>query len=380
MKISLANYSLGVMLIAAAIPVAAQSSSFQKNMDEAAVQRSRDIQVQVARIDQDKEAFIQEFIAGWAPHLNRSPLFSNFSKELQPLLRAATPWRLYAASLVGDYNGMVQVLRGGIPAGKVINALSEAQPRVSPTSSLSVRSGPVDPRLGETTEQLVFTPIPPCRIADTRGVGIRTGLLAAGVPRTFDLTTDAFTEGQGGATAIAQCPGLPSFSHYGWAVNATVTGYSGSGFLQVYPFGGAVPATSLVNFGTALPAIANSSSLTGCFGCGDDISVVASTPTHVILDVYGFYERAAGYTSGAITVLAGPVTVVPPGALIVANGGACPAGTRVIGGSQTNTSGVANTILTADHSIVGSFWSETVKSTGAVAATVTVSSICQDLS
>lgn len=366
------------MVLVAAIPVAAQSNTFKK-MDEAAIQRSLDIQTQVARIDQDKEAFIREFIANWTTYVNRSPLFSNSAKELLPLMRAATPWRLYAASLVGDYNGMVQVLRGEVPAGKVINALFAPQPRTVPGSALTVNSrSPIPLALGSTTSQLVFTPIPPCRIADTRGAGARTGILSAGVARTFDLTTDAFTKGQGGS---ASCPGLPGFSFYGWSVNATVTGYSTTGFLAVYPFGGSVPATSLVNFGPALPAIANSGTMTGCYGCNDDINVVASASTHVILDVYGYYEVPTGYATGlTVTQLAGTPTLVAGGALEGISGGACPAGTKVISGAQTNLSGPTNTILTSDHSISGSNWYEYVKNTGTVATTVIVYSICADVS
>ena len=377
MKSSQATRCVGLMVLVAAIPVAAQSNTFQK-MDEAAIQRSLDIQTQVARIDQDKEAFIREFIANWTTYVNRSPLFSKFAKELLPLMRAATPWRLYAASLVGDYNGMVQVLRGEIPAGKVINALSVPQPRTVPGSALTVNSrSPIPLALGSTTSQLVFTPIPPCRIADTREPGARTGLLSAGIARTFDLTTDAFTKGQGGSTS---CPGLPGFSHYGWSVNATVTGYSTTGFLAVYPFGGSVPATSLVNFGPALPAVANSGTMTGCYGCNDDINVVASSSTHVILDVYGYYEVPTGYATGlTVTQLAGTPTSVAGGAFQSISGGICPAGTKVISGAQTNGSGSANAILTSDHNTSGSNWYEYVKNTGTVAATVTVYSICADV-
>jgi hypothetical protein len=366
------------MVLVAAIPAVAQPSTFQK-MDEAAIQRSLDIQAQVAKIDQDKEAFIREFMTAWTPYVNRSPLFSNFAKELLPLARAATPWTLYAASLVGDYNGMVQVLRGEVRAGKVINALSAPQPKTSPASALRVGSpSPIPFALGATTSQLVFTPITPCRIADTRGSGARTGILLGGVPRTFDLTTDAFLKGQGGSTS---CPGLPAFSYYGWSVNATVTGYSTSGYLQAYPFGGSVPATSLVNFGPALPAIANSGTMTGCYGCGDDINILVSAPAHVILDVYGYYELPTGYATGAIAItqVAGTLATVAAGAYSYVPGGSCPAGTTVIGGGQANGSGSTNTILTSDHNISGLLWYEYVKNTGTSAATVTVYSTCQDV-
>ena len=375
MKSSFATCALGLTVLAAALPAAAQIS---KPMDEAAIQRSYDMQAQVARIEQDKESFIRDFVASWAPQMSRNPLFANSAKQLYPLLRAASPFRLYAASLVGDYNGMVQVLKGEVSSAKVINTLSAPQPKAVPGSALTVGAALPTPLLGSGTSQLVFTPIAPCRIADTRGAGARTGLFAAGVPRTFDLTSTGFSKGQGGSSS---CPGLPSFNNYAWSVNATLTGYGTTGYLQVYPYGGSIPATSLMNFGTALPAIANSSSVTGCYGCGDSINVVASAPTHLILDVYGYYEVATGYATGAISItpVAGTSASVAAGVYTSVYGGVCPAGTTVIGGGQTNGSGSANTILTSDHYFSGNGWYEYVKNTGTSATSVTVYSICQEI-
>jgi hypothetical protein len=380
MKSLLATTGLALTVLAAAIPAAAQTSKFEK-MDEAAIQRSHEIQAQVARIDQDKEAFIREFVASWAPYLNRSPLFANYAKELMPLLRAATPWRIYAASLVGDYNGMVQVLKGEVAAGKVINTLSVAQPKLTPGAALKVGgSALIDPSLSTITGQLAFTPIAPCRIADTRGSGARTGILSAGVSRAFDLTTDAFTKGQGGSTS---CPGLPSFSNYAWSVNITLTGYTTPGFVTVYPFGGSLPPTSLVNYGTALPAIANSSTLTGCYSCSDDIYVYAFSPTHVILDVYGYYEQITGYGTSSLTgtitttQVAGTTATVLAGAYQFISGGTCPAGTKVIGGGMTSS---GSSIVPSDHNISGSLWYEYVKSNATSgSSTVTVYSTCADI-
>jgi hypothetical protein len=288
-------------------------------------------------------------------------------------MEAATPWKLYAASLVGDYNTMMLVLRGEIKAGSVINALSAPQPHTMATSSLVV--GSVTPlAIGSPTSQLVFTPIPPCRIADTRVAG---GALSAGVPRTFDLSAGGLGKGQGGTPP---CPGLPSFNFYAWSVNLTATRYTASGFLQVYPFGGSVPATSILNFQAGTAAIANSSTVTGCYGCVNSINVVASAQTDVILDVYGYFEVATGFSTGVVTLMAGTTTSVAAGNYQEVTGGVCPAGTIVIGGAQTNTSSSSNTILTSDHNISGTLWYEFVKNTGTSAASVTVYSTCQDVS
>ena len=385
MKITSTHCGFALLALVVAIPAVAQINPVPK-MDQAAIQRSWDIQAQVAKIDHDKETFINNLIASWTGNVDPA-LFGNVSRELRPLMEDATAWRLYAASLVGDYSGMIQVLRGEVPASKVINALSAPQPHAMATSALTIGSpsplASVSPQnnIGAATNQLVFTPIPPCRIADTRGTGARTGFLNPGVPRTFDLTTDAYTKGQGGQTASNPCPGLPSFSFYGWSVNLTATGYTTTGFVQVYPYLGSVPATSILNFGPALPAIANSTTLTGCYGCADDINLVASAQTNIIIDVYGYFEVPTGFTTGAITLMAGASTNVAAGIYSYVPGGTCPAGTHVIGGAQTNSSSSANTILTSDHyaDTTDNWWYEYVKNTGTSTASVIVYSICQDL-
>ena len=341
----------------------------KNGMSEAEIERSREIQTELARIERDKDAFISELIKSWMPALDNGA-YADPAAELMPLMQAATPWQLYGASLVGDFRAMVHTLTGKVGAGRYVNALTGPQPKAVSDGSLEL--------LGATTGDLVFTPIPPCRMVDTRNVGARTGLLNLGAPRVFDLTTGGFSKGQGGSTS---CPGLPSFSNFGWSANVTVTGYANNGGLKAYPFGGAEPATSIINYFPAAYAIANSSTLTGCFGCGDDVTFLAfGAPTHLIVDVMGYYEVATGFASGAVTRLAGTTETVAAGVYTSVFGASCPAGTVVIGGAQTNSSSSSNTILTSDHSISGTQWYEYVKNTGSSSATVTVFSICMDLS
>jgi hypothetical protein len=78
--------------------------------------------------------------------------------------------------------------------------------------------------------------------------------------------------------------------------------------------------------------------------------------------------------------MAGTTASVAAGAYQEVTGGACPAGTIVIGGAQTNSSSASNTILTSDHNISGTLWYEFVKNTGSSSASVTVYSTCQDVS
>jgi hypothetical protein len=357
-------------LLVTTIPAAAQDQSAGMKVDQAAIQRSYQLQARLASIEQNKAAFIDQIIGNWAAVVD--PNVIDVSAALRPILEKATPLRLYAASLVGDWRGMIQVAKGRSSAVQVVNTLDQAQ-----APSASTATSAADP-LGDATDQLVFTPIAPCRIADTRGVGARTGMVFPGAPRVFDLTTGGFAKGQGGSSS---CPGLPSFNHFGWSVNFTTTGYSANGFLQVGPFPSlSAPATSIVDYGPAVFALANASTTTGCYGCTDSIVVFAgNASTHVILDVYGYFERAVGFAQTDKLVMAGTTTTLNPGDYTFVQGGACPAGTLVMGGAQTNSSNGTSPILTSDHNFTGTTWYEYAKNNGASANTVTVYSTCLDL-
>ena len=304
------------------------------SMDPAAMERSWNLQRQLAAIESHKDAFIDSMLSSWSSALG--PGYDLWS-ELGEVLKTATPWRLYGASLAPDLNTAVDVLRGKASAGRIISG---------------------DPQIGQTTIQLVFTPIAPCRMVDTRNAGARTGLLSAGITRAFDLTVDGYGKGQGGATS--GCVGLPAISPRAWGANITVVGYSAGGALTVWPYNETAPLSSLLNYFPATsPAIANNGSVTGCYNCAEDINVspfTGSAQTHVIIDVNGYYEQATGFATGTpvITRLAGTTTTVAAGGFVFISGGACPAGTVLIGGGQTNSSN--GTILTSDHYVTGSAW------------------------
>jgi hypothetical protein len=248
--------------------------------------RSYALQRQLQTIDQHRAEFVQQLLADWTPYVDVNAY--NLQEELAPIAMKVPAWQLYGASLVGDFRTMVRVLKGQVGAGRFINAFAEPQPK-----SFMDGSVPGPDVFGDYNNNLVFTPIPPCRLVDTRNSGARTGPLLPGIPRSFDLTTTAFSKGQGGVVLLSDCPTLPSFSNLAWAVNVTVTGYGGLGDLRAWPYLGTLPLASIINYGTGTAAIANGLTLTGCYGCADDITVVAdAVATHLIIDVTGYYEQA----------------------------------------------------------------------------------------
>ena len=213
-------------------------------------------------------------------------------------------------------------------------------------STLQAQAGvpdPVQAALGDQLASLVFTPISPCRVVDTRGSGARAGIMAAGETRTFDLRAAGFTEGQGGQTACSQ---LPTFQFKAWAVNITAVGYSSPGHITVWPYNFPKPATSFMNFFPTAYAVANAGTVTGCGGCADSINVSVAASTHVIIDVMGYYGEATPFATGAMTDFAGTqVTGIVPGGAATAFGPDCPTGTVFVSGAVDTNSSAGNVVL-----------------------------------
>lgn len=350
-----------VMLLAAGLALLAPSAmKAQQPADARAAERaaafakSQQIQSDLAAISGNRAGAEAALISQWQSVLD--PNVYDLEREIGPIAARAIDWQLYGASKVNDFSQMIDVLRGRIGAG---NFLGER--------------GPGDPNVfGNSLEELVYTPIAPCRVVDTRGVGARTGVLGAGVARTFDLTTDGFAEGQGGSAA---CPGLPSFSHFGWAVNVTVTGNAGNGWLTIWPFSGTEPVASQVNYAAGIWSVANGLNLTGCNGCADDVTIRANLAgTHVIIDVLGFYQRPTVFTS-AFTEFAGPATNVGSNSGNFVFGAICPAGTTATSG-DVDYNGFD--VAIGEHHYTGNRFSVWMINRDAGTVPVTVTSRCVD--
>jgi len=96
------------------------------------------------------------------------------------------------------------------------------------------RKGPSD--VGDSQADLVYTPVTPCRIIDTRLAG---GPIAGGTTRDFRVTgTDLSAQG-GSATGC----GIPSGPATAAVINFVAVTPAGPGDLRITPFG--TPMTTL---------------------------------------------------------------------------------------------------------------------------------------
>jgi len=161
--------------------------------------------------------------------------------------------------------------------------------------------------LGDSQADLVYTPVTPCRIIDTRIAG---GTIAAGTTRSFLVTGTNYSAQGGRATGC----GVPFGPTTAAVVNFVAVNPGGAGNLRVTPFGSAMPNASIINFSAGVNlanglvvATCNPSSAT----CTSDITIQADvSATQLVADVEGYFQRVT--TGGVSTALLADAAVTAP--------------------------------------------------------------------
>lgn len=140
-------------------------------------------------------------------------------------------------------------------------------------------------RLGDVGVDLVYTPIVPCRIVDTRFTTPASPIAANGT-RSF-LAIMADYSAQGGSAAgcgvAAQRPGAV-------VLNVTLVVPDRAGYATVYPFGATQPLTASVNY--AAGAIVNNSIISQIPdpAAASDFTIYSFGAAHVVVDLVGYYD------------------------------------------------------------------------------------------
>ncbi len=127
--------------------------------------------------------------------------------------------------------------------------------------------------------EAVFVPVNPCRIVNTQN-----GAGKIGVQQVRQYRMHGNTSGQGGAAAC----GVPQHAA-ALEISVTSVAANGAGYLRVYPAGIAAPQATFLNYGGD-HNITSAGTVRVQPGSGVNFQVQALVqPTHVIVDVLGYY-------------------------------------------------------------------------------------------
>jgi hypothetical protein len=145
--------------------------------------------------------------------------------------------------------------------------------------------------LGDGQSDLVYTPLTPCRIIDTRIAG---GPIAAGGTRDFQVTGNNLAAQGGSATGC----GVPIFNATAAVINFVAVDAQGAGDLRITPFGTPMPLAAILNY-AKIPGVANFNLANGLpvaicaagFSCTFDFTLQAdASATDIVADVQGYFR------------------------------------------------------------------------------------------
>lgn len=138
-------------------------------------------------------------------------------------------------------------------------------------------------QLGSLSSDLVFTPITPCRIIDTRNAG---GAISSATTRVFKGWAASYASQGGRAT---DC-GLPQTTNIAaLSVNLVVISPVGDGWIAAWPVATPMPLVSNLNY-KANDVLANSAVLK-INQTTADFNLYTTTTTHFVADVTGYYSK-----------------------------------------------------------------------------------------
>lgn len=222
----------------------------------------------IAAIANTREGTITDLVNQWRPTATALgyPAIA-WAAEFSTLLHSASDAQLYDVQNAASYDAVRAILQG----------------RSAPVSLESVAGIEA---LGDTTSDLTYTPVTPCRVLDTRFDNDGSARPAAGLTKHFYVhgsNTELAPQGHTAGTGCAAPKGEPA----GIAANFAVVPYS-TGHIRVWPFASSMPTASFLNYQSG-NNLANAGIIATCYACSYDMSIYNSTDTHYLADVMGYF-------------------------------------------------------------------------------------------
>jgi hypothetical protein len=210
----------------------------------------------------ERNTLSTQLIERWSIHVEEAyqQPGSQWSGEIAPLLEFVPIEDLRAAATAADFQAMNNALLG--------------------------QAGGDTQAFGDADSDLLFVPVPPCRLLDTRVAG---GPIAAGGTRSFDITAVSSYSPQGGDTSACGVGDKGLFAAA--VINFTVVNPGLAGYLTAYPFGTTQPLAATVNYTAGdirgnLATVKLDQSPTVY-----EITVYTFAQTHLVADIVGYFRN-----------------------------------------------------------------------------------------
>lgn len=247
---------------------------------------------------------VYQVVKKWGPYVQEAYRadIGTWAQQMGPTFAKAPLSALQSAADASNFDAMNSALLGA-------PAASKAGADISPNS------------LGDAATDLVFVPIAPCRLFDTRLAG---GAIAANTVRSFDVTAVSDYSFQGGAAS--NCNGVGAAGSFAAAViNFTTVTPAAAGYITAFPFLTTQPLAATVNYagGDIRGNVATVALDQGA--SANELSVYSFAQTHLVGDIIGYFINPQATALECVEV-DGTVLNLAAGAAGNAFAGTCTAG------------------------------------------------------
>ena len=277
---------------------------------------------ELINVETNRETVVSGIVDQWRSQLRSAVPSMNIADEAEMLtaaLQRAPVEKLLAASEAQTYEEALAALNGRWQW---------------PPSGIPLPPGSIPNVLGDTGADLVFTPVTPCRIVDTRlATGGWAGRIGPNLGNWFSVNLADYSA-QGGFAG--SCGFSTAFDVSGVVLNVTSTDQTGNGNLRVKECGGGTPLVSLVNYQPGVN-LANATATRSAIGCtlgpggSNDIFIFSGvSASHVVVDIMGYYAAPEATMPDQWIQSTGAVDINPGTQSIFT--ATCPTGYRLTGG------------------------------------------------
>ena len=271
-------------------------------------------------IDQNRATVVDRIVADWGDAFAKANAGITAS-QLRTLLQGMRADYLLAASLAGTLDGLRQVIAKSFadheaPSGKPSNASKS---------------------IGDSADDVVYTPVTPCRIIDTRNA---VGPLQSNEIRTEDGFNATSFAAQGGAASNCGIPnGVAALT-----LNLVAVQPSGLGHLTLWPANAPEPNASTINFDSTTITIANGAIVPVDSGSNNRFNVKSVAQVHLVVDVVGYFAPPVA-TAVQCTSVASSGTMIPVSSDATVAFPTCASGYTRTSGTCSGTSGIPSGYL-----------------------------------
>jgi hypothetical protein len=296
------------------VSLIAAPTVFAQPASDPGAARSAEYARKLQQVLDDPGAYASAVVQRWEGAARASGRWDErYAADLQGALMKLLPENLLVVGEAPSYEAM----RFALATGRSVQPLSS-----------EVAAAPET--LGALDNDLVFTPVAPCRLVDTRVAG---GVITAETSRNFDVDGSTFVAQGGNAGSC----GVPFGVARAAAVTVTVAQPSAAGHLRAWAAFTPMPFASALNFAGG-QVIANTTIVPVNPGVGSDISIFASgANVQVIVDVVGYLAAPVATALDCVT-LSSPNTAVPVNSWTAIDAN-CPDGRTATGGGYNTPEG-----------------------------------------